>query len=516
MDRKKFIITSSLAVFGLSTYADTAPPPRLLNCLAEFQASEFTLEKHFVKKRPQCPACGNPEAFRQHPPKINLSHDPSPTFDPENFRTIPPEATFGRISEHVDALTGIIPYLKEFHGQEGDPFKTYSSGLVLGIQPTTEAGLKHFTRTLNGGKGKNELVSKVGAICEGIERYSSFYRKPLYTEKGSLSSLKGAIHPNDCLLYSDWQYEHRDELNRQSNSLYELIPYRFDPECMTDWTPVYNLSRDHFNYLPTGLCYGNYPFEDKRAFAFSDSNGTAAGNTLEEAIFQGILELVERDAVAIWWYNRLSRPGVDLRDLNSDFLEQNNTYYQSQGRDFHLLDLTTDLGIPVYAAVSYDLKDTSTDRILFGFGSHLVPEIAVERATLEMNQLMPNLRKELTPNNSYLPLMNWLTTAKMSDHPYLRPSEAAPTQIGDHPGYSSLHPALSEAIQRIEKNGLEVLALDLTQPDINLPVAKVFIPGLRHWWKRTAPGRIYEVPVKMGWLKQTFAESALNPIGIFI
>ena len=52
----------------------------------------------------------------------------------------------------------------------------------------------------------------------------------------------------------------------------------------------------------------------------ADSNGCAAGNTLEEAIVQGFLELVERDAYAIWWYNRLQRAEVDLDQFDDSYI----------------------------------------------------------------------------------------------------------------------------------------------------------------------------------------------------
>jgi len=48
------------------------------------------------------------------------------------------------------------------------------------------------------------------------------------------------------------------------------------------------------------------------------SNGCAAGNTREEAILQGFLELVERDAAAIWWYGEIRRPAIDLGGLCAD------------------------------------------------------------------------------------------------------------------------------------------------------------------------------------------------------
>ena len=68
--------------------------------------------------------------------------------------------------------------------------------------------------------------------------------------------------------------------------------------------------------MPTALCYYSYPLPEDQHFCQADSNGSAAGNCLEEAILQGFMELVERDAVALWWYNRVQRPGVDLDSFN--------------------------------------------------------------------------------------------------------------------------------------------------------------------------------------------------------
>jgi ribosomal protein S12 methylthiotransferase accessory factor len=67
----------------------------------------------------------------------------------------------------------------------------------------------------------------------------------------------------------------------------------------------------------------------------------------------------------------------------------------------------------------------------------------------------------------------------------------------------------------IEGLGMEVLVLDQTRADVGMPVVKVVVPGLRHFWARYAPGRLYDVPVKMGWLDNPRLESELNPIPIF-
>ena len=45
---------------------------------------------------------------------------------------------------------------------------------------------------------------------------------------------------------------------------------------------------------------------------------------------------------------------------------------------------------------------------------------------------------------------------------------------------------------------MEFLVLDQTRPDIGMPVARVIVPGMRHFWARFAPGRLYDVPVGMG------------------
>jgi hypothetical protein len=53
--------------------------------------------------------------------------------------------------------------------------------------------------------------------------------------------------------------------------------------------------------------------------------------------------------------------------------------------------------------------------------------------------------------------------------------------------------------------------LDQTRPDIEVPVVRVIVPGLRHFYRRLAPGRLYDVPVKLGWRDRPLAENELNP-----
>jgi ribosomal protein S12 methylthiotransferase accessory factor len=63
----------------------------------------------------------------------------------------------------------------------------------------------------------------------------------------------------------------------------------------------------------------------------------------------------------------------------------------------------------------------------------------------------------------------------------------------------------------LERRGLELIVLDQTRPDIGLPVVKAVVPGLRHFWPRLGPGRLYDVPVELGWLTAPLDEDELNP-----
>jgi ribosomal protein S12 methylthiotransferase accessory factor len=68
----------------------------------------------------------------------------------------------------------------------------------------------------------------------------------------------------------------------------------------------------------------------------------------------------------------------------------------------------------------------------------------------------------------------------------------------------------------VEKLGMELLILDQTRPDVGMPVVKVIVPGMRHFWARLGPGRLYDVPVRLGRLAQPTPYNQLNPTPMFL
>ena len=112
----------------------------------------------------------------------------------------------------------------------------------------------------------------------------------------------------------------------------------------------------------------------------------------------------------------------------------------------------------------------------------------------------------------------WWKTATITNQPYLTPDENAIAKVqADYPQYRSddLYTDVINCVKIAEAKGLETLVLDQTRPDIGLHVVKVIVPSLRHFWPRFAPGRLYDVPVQMGWLTEPLEEEQLNQEPIF-
>jgi ribosomal protein S12 methylthiotransferase accessory factor len=322
------------------------------------------------------------------------------------------------------------------------------------------------------------------------------------------------------MLFSEKQFQERDRWNaRETRYNYVLSPLAEDAEV--SWTPVWSMTHRQPRYLPTAYCYYDFTDPGVPPFAVACSNGNAAGNTLEEAVFQGFLELVERDSIAIWWYNRLCRPGVDLDSFHERYLDQVRDFLHSQKRDLWALDLTADLGIPVFVALSRRL-DRPPERILLGFGAHLDARIALLRAVTELNQMLTWVRSMEGDPPSPLAdheTRNWLLTATTANQPYIIPDPILPMRTAsDFPRrwHDDLKDDVSLCQSLVEQNGMELLVLDQTRADVGLPVVKAIVPGLRHFWARFAPGRLYDAPVKLGWLTRPLSEHELNPIPMFI
>ena len=472
---------------------------------------------HPITPQPRCPVCGD-RREPDHPEPVSLSSDAGYHALGGGYRTRPAGDTLAAYRHLIDRITGIVRRLERI--TEGAvPFvHAYKAFHPFRLQNYTFDYLVSNLHPPSGGKGRTDEEARTSALCEAIERYSGVYHGDEYTIEDSFDGLGDrAIHPNACMLFSDAQYRGRAAWNDRLPHFCHRVPEPFDPAARIAWSPLWSLTERRFKYLPAAYCYFAYEGPGA-AFCRADSNGNAAGNTPEEAILQGLLELVERDALAIWWYNRARRPAVDLDALDDPYFEALRRHYGELGRELWLLDVTTDLNIPVVAAVSRSI-DSHRENIILGFGAHIDPKIAATRALTELNQILPSaeapqsIRRHAGRSREAASFMDWLARAAVANHPYLAPDPSGPAmRLEEVPSFPSLLAAIEYILERAHAGGIEVLVQDQTRPDIGLHVVKVVAPGLRHHWKRLAPGRLYETPVRMGWQPRALDEPHLNPV----
>jgi ribosomal protein S12 methylthiotransferase accessory factor len=485
----------------------------------------FSKNTHRLVQRPQCPCCGNSGmvAAEQSEPLTLQSCRKAFTAD-GGHRVFSPEEAVEGLAHHVSPITGIVSLLESHAGkaEKRDIAPSYIAGHnfvhISRNNPLDLDFLWESLRSASGGKGKEEAQAKASAVCEAIERYSGVFQGDEARICARLKDLGNAgVHPNSCMLFSERQITNREGSNAEGMNC-DWAPEPFDEDREIEWSPAWSLTYNERRWLPMAYCYYGYSRKYHTWFTRADPNGCAAGCTKEEAVLHGFLELVERDSVALWWYNRLQKPSVDLVSFGDPYFQELWTYYNTRHRDLWVLDITSDLAIPTFAAISRR-HDREIEDIIFGFGAHLDPHLAILRALTEVNQsLAATLRETWDDEHPGLKgnprSRTWLKTAIIGSQPYLTPAKAASkkTRADYSPCLSEdLYTDVMACVKTAEAKGLETLVVNQTRPDTGLQVVKVVVPGLRHFWPRFAAGRLYDVPVQMGWLAKPLMEDQLNP-----
>jgi oxazoline/thiazoline synthase len=474
----------------------------------------MALEHHAVPRRSACPDCG-PTAgseLGERPRHTVVLGDAGEVVHREGgWRVRSAEQTLERLLPLVDPVTGVVSRLLHHPAPPaalGYCYRAWSAG------PGREGGHgdARWTRPLAcAGKGRTPVQAQVSALAEAVERHSALWQGGEPRRRASLRELISAgeetVHPAHLLQLSDEQYRTREAADQPSST--GRVPEPFDDGAVVDWTPAWSLGRGRWTWVASAHVYLAYPLAGGGRFITADTNGVAAGNCLAEAVVQGVLELVERDAVAIWWYNRLSRPGLALAP--GDPLAGVTSALLGRGLETHLLDLTHDLGVPVVAAVAVP-GGSGLEGPLLGFGAHPDRRIALERAVSELAQLVsaggPAGRVRTDPATGE-PLCRMAFLRAATD---LAPT-AVPAATGSGPATRvDLRREAQSLADTLLARGVDTLLVDLTRAETGLAVCRVLAPGLRHFRPRFGRGRLYDVPVEIGWRQRALSERELNPL----
>ncbi len=279
------------------------------------------------------------------------------------------------------------------------------------------------------------------------------------------------------------QVETTADRARQRETAPSSLPPPFDTST-TGWMPVRQLSDGAKAWVPASLALrrpgGASPLG---APPWPLSIGCGAGTSLEAAALHGLLELVERDAAALWWRGgarprplALEHPAVAQGAALLATLRRGQP-----GRRSWLLDITTDLGIPAVAAVSL-----GPDGRGFCCGTAARPGLgaASRAAVLELCQMELALavvaakRAEagaaaLNPRDlGHLARATAIGADCALLHPMGAPAE--PKTVPPGPPAQQL----ARLVGLLVAQGLQPLLLDLTRPGFGVPVCRVLCPGL--------------------------------------
>jgi len=266
---------------------------------------------------------------------------------------------------------------------------------------------------------------------------------------------------------------------RSRRNLEPLLCRRADTERSMEWSRVTRLSDGATVLLPVELCLRR-PLERKAlALPFLLGTGTAAGRCLDEAICHALLELIERDALGLWW-----KGGRRGREVDPALVDAGGLLGRlRQGRcdrTVRMLDITTDLGVPCLVAISCGAGGSE---FAFGVAARMTTAAAARAAILEMCQieLAGEVVKAKMLKSGETALNNFdkahllrIDSINVEDCILLHPLRSA----GCKPELQHIQ-SLSELIARVARCGIEVYCCNITRKSYGVPAVRLVAPELQ-------------------------------------
>ncbi len=307
------------------------------------------------------------------------------------------------------------------------------------------------------GKGSSPEQSQASACMELAERFSFFSFKKdeanfLTATYASLKKEGRPLLPLVRLLLS--VHDERTDIATLER-LIEDIPIQ--------WTWATNLNSGEVLLVPFSWFY-----------AINEFNGPSAGNTYEEAILQGISELVERHVCALVNHHRLPTPAIDPESVTDPVARELLAKFRKNGIELYLNDFTLDTGIPTVAALAIDRSTfPESSEIVYTAGTTPDPEKALIRAVTEVAQLAGDFNSKANYVASGLP-----KPLSMEEVRYLTEAEKT-VSIHDLPQLAdnNMKAEIDNCLAALSRLGLEVLVVDTMHEKLKIPAIYTIIPG---------------------------------------
>ncbi|MBW1701140.1 MAG: YcaO-like family protein [Deltaproteobacteria bacterium] len=312
------------------------------------------------------------------------------------------------------------------------------------------------------GKGGTPQQAEASAVMELAERFSlfGFSRDPDNFIIEEYRNIEDRALPFKAIAES--VHDKSQDLDR-AQEIFSGLPLK--------WTRGYNLTKDKEVLIPFDWF-----------FTINEFNGSSAGNCIEEAILQGICEVVERHVSSLISRNKLKVPHIDLGSTNDSVALELIRKYNRAGIRLYASDFTLDTGIPTVAVLAYDPSTfPEKSEIVWTAGTTPAPQKAMIRALTEVAQLAGDFNTGSCYEPSGLPKFKDLPEADFVMH------SDKNVDISSLPDLSNdnIRVEVENCITALSKSGMEVIVVDVTHKKLKIPAFYTIMPGA-HFRERAA------------------------------
>ncbi len=312
------------------------------------------------------------------------------------------------------------------------------------------------------GKGGTPQQSEASAVMELAERFSffSFMNEPKNFILDTYHNLEQEALTFEAIALS--VHDESDDLD-VVKKIFSDIPLR--------WTWAHHLAHQKQVLVPFDWFY-----------AINEFNGPSAGNCVEEALLQGICEVVERHVSSIISRNKIQTPAISITSVTDPLARDMIANFQRAGVQLFISDFSLDLGIPTVGVLAYDpVTFPEKSEIVWTAGTTPDPQKSLSRALTETAQLAGDFNTGSKYVASGLPKFSSLADASFVTD---ATDEVDLTSLPDI-SHDNIRVEVENCLAALSRKGLDVFVIDTTHPLLQIPAFYTMIPGA-HFRERAA------------------------------
>lgn len=362
------------------------------------------------------------------------------------------------------------------------------------------------------------------ALGEAIERLASchpYYPKKVIVQNSYKELKKPKVDIFNLAGLNDEQRSKR----------YDVYELQYDADTIFSWIPTTELTTNttvyaplqwfSFGYVTEKLLIHNQRDEVEPMITAPITTGAAAGQTKDDAIWTGLLEVIERDAFIIYWLNQIPAKRIDLESIANSEIQKLLEIAADYRLELHVLYLETDVPVHTIGLVQIDRTDTGPavmvtaktgfdieamicDVLHDTLGQHFYARNLLENHQLSEDDLQPDRL------NHTARMLYWYDSKHLPGiEPFISGPRVSLSELPEYTFATNTRARLDTLLNWFAKKEYQVLYRELLSPKLKqltegLSVAMVKVPQMQPVYleeplRSTKGDRLREVPIHLGY-----------------